>query len=187
MLEIITSPNPLLLQKSQDCSVDDKDLKDLSKQMISLMYKYSGIGLAAPQVGVLKKIIVVDCDYDPENIKETKNPMVLINPVIVDKSEEKEEYSEGCLSCPGVSVPVERYSEVKVKYFDLNWKEHYIDATDLLSHCLQHEIDHLEGKTIFQTCLVQYRIQLLRDYEEALARGAVPGEVSSRESYLNEK
>lgn len=181
MLEIVTSPNPLLLEKSLDCDLGDKSLRILAKQMADLMYHYSGIGLAGPQVGELKRIIVMDIDYDPDNLEKTKNSMVIINPEFVEKSEEMVESDEGCLSCPGVSAPVMRHKTVKVRYFDLDGKEHIVEAEDLLANCFQHEIDHLEGKTIFQTSKPESRLQLLKDYEEAQLRGAIPGEVSSRD------
>lgn len=181
MLEIVKSPNPLLLEKSQPCDLYDSNLAALAQQMAELMYYYKGIGLAGPQVGELKRIIVIDIDYDPDNLEQTKNPIVIINPNFLEKSEEMEDSDEGCLSCPGVSAPVLRHKSVKVEYYDLDGNKHEIEAEDLLSHCLQHEIDHLDGKTIFQTSKPQARLQLLKDYEEALQRGAIPGEVSSRE------
>lgn len=177
MLDVVKSPNPILLQKCEACTPGDKSLKKLSKQMADVMYKYSGIGLAGPQVGQLKRIIVVDTEYDLED-KNTRNPITLINPEIIDKSEETEVGDEGCLSCPGVSAPVVRYKTIKVKYFDLSGNLQTIDAQDMLSRCLQHEIDHLDGKTLFQTALPESRIQLLKDYEIALANGAIPGEVN---------
>lgn len=164
MLEVLLSPNPLLLEKSQPCSFDDKSLKKLAKDMIQTMYHYDGIGLAAPQVGILKRIIVIDTEYDVTDVAHTKNPIVLINPKIIKKSDEMIESDEGCLSCPGISAPVMRHKTVTVEYFDLNEKKHKIEAQDLLSYCLQHEIDHLDGKTLFQTALPEARLQLLQDY-----------------------
>ena len=164
MLEVLLSPNPLLLEKSQPCSFDDKSLKKLAKDMIQTMYHYDGIGLAAPQVGILKRIIVIDTEYDVTDVAHTKNPIVLINPKIIKKSDEMIESDEGCLSCPGISAPVMRHKTVTVEYFDLDEKKHEIEAQDLLSYCLQHEIDHLDGKTLFQTALPEARLQLLQDY-----------------------
>ena len=178
MMQLIKSPNPVLLEKSDACDVNDNTLKDLATQMQEVMYHYNGIGLAGPQVGVLKRIIVIDTDYDPDNFAETKNPITLINPEIIERSKQQEVSDEGCLSCPGISAPVLRHTSVKVKYFDLQGKQQTIEATDMLAKCLQHEIDHLEGKTLFQTSLPEARIQLLQDYQEALARGAIPGETS---------
>lgn len=181
MLEVILSPNPVLTQKCEPCDFKDKSLDTLSKEMINTMYSCCGIGLAGPQVGQLKRIIVIDCQYDPEDIENTKNPIVLLNPQIVDRSDETEESMEGCLSCPGISAPVVRHRWVKVKYYSLDGKENYIEGDGILSHCLQHEIDHLDGKTLFQSSIPEVRIQLLKDYEEALASGAKPGDVSSKQ------
>lgn len=177
MLEIVESPNPKLLEKSVKCDLNDPTLKELSEGMIEMMYKYCGVGLAGPQVGVLKHIIVIDCDYDPEDIENTKNPIVLINPVFLDKSGELEESTEGCLSCPGISTTVMRYPHVKVEYYDLEGNKNIIEGTELLAHCLQHEIDHLKGKTILQTCKPELRLQLLKDYQMAKEQGAIPGQI----------
>lgn len=178
MLQIVLSPNPILLQKSENCDLADPSIKKLAKDMQEVMYHFTGVGLAGPQVGQLKRIIVMDIDYDPDKIKETKNPIVLINPEYLEKSEEMEDSDEGCLSCPGISAPVLRHKYVKVKYFDLSGKEQIIEGEGLLSHCLQHEMDHLEGKTVFQTSKPEARLQLLKDYEEALAQGVTPGQVT---------
>lgn len=178
MLQLLTSPNPILLEKSTDCEIGSTDLIKLSKDMQEVMYHYNGIGLAGPQIGVLKRIIVVDLDYDPEDKTIPKNPITLVNPKIVEKSKDMEVSDEGCLSCPGVSAPVMRHKSVKVEYFDLDGRPQTIEGTELLAHCLQHEIDHLDGKTLFQTSLPEARIQLLQDYQEALAHGAIPGETS---------
>ena len=169
MLQLLKSPNPLLLEVSSPCDPADKSLKKLSKDMLDVMYKYEGIGLAGPQVGVLKRIIVIDSSYDPEDKEVPKNPIVLINPEIIEKSEATEESDEGCLSCPGISAPVMRHVGVKVKYTDLNGKEQTINAEGILSRCLQHEIDHLDGKTLFQTAKPEVRLDLLKEYQNLQA------------------
>lgn len=166
MLKLITSPNPLLLEVCEPCDPSDKSLKKLSDGMLKVMYKYQGIGLAGPQVGVLKRIIVIDNSYDPEDKNVPKEPIVLINPVITEKSEEMHESDEGCLSCPGISAPVLRHNNVTVKYTDLSGKEQTIKAEGMLSRCLQHEIDHLDGKTLFQTAKPEVRLDLLKEYQE---------------------
>ena len=169
MLDVLKSPNPILLEKSSPVDPSDPDLKKLSDEMLDLMYKYEGVGLAAPQVGVLKRMIVIDHDYDPEDKAVPKNPIVLLNPEFVSKSDAMEESNEGCLSCPGISAPVMRHVGVKVKYTDLNGKEQTIEGTGLLSRCLQHEIDHLDGKTLFQTAKPEVRLDLLKEYQEVNA------------------
>ena len=100
----------------------------------------------------------------------------MLNPKIINASDEMEQSDEGCLSCPGITAPVVRHKEVEVEYTNLSGKAEKIKASELLSHCLQHEIDHLEGKTLFQTCLPQYRLQLLVRYKQACELGAVPGQ-----------
>lgn len=181
MLTMVLSPDPTLLQVCQPCKPGDPALKKLAKEMQETMYLYNGVGLAGPQVGKSIRMIVIDCEYDIDDKLGTAKPITLVNPEIIEKSEEMEESEEGCLSCPGISAPVNRHVFVKVKYFDLDGKEQEISGTGLLSHCLQHEIDHLDGKTLFQTSLPEQRIQLLMDYNEALANGAQPGEIQSRD------
>lgn len=176
MLQIIKSPNPLLLEPTKDCTPGDKDLIKLSEQMAEIMYKYNGVGLAGPQVGKQISIIVIDCEYRADQEGAQKNPITLVNPKIVDKSNEMVESTEGCLSCPGVMAPVMRHSWVKVEYFDLKGKPQIIQGEGLLAFCLQHEIDHLLGKTIFQSSVPSARIQLLKDYERAVELGIEPGE-----------
>jgi len=172
MLKIVTSPDPLLREVSQPCEPGDPSLIKLSKQMAKAMYKNDGVGLAAPQVGVLKRIIVIDCDVDTDE----KNPIVLVNPEIVELSGEPEEGFEGCLSCPGISVPIERQPYAKVSYYDLQGTQCEIEGDGLLGRCLQHEIDHLNGRTLFESIAPKYKIEALQAYEEASKRGARPGE-----------
>lgn len=167
MLDIIISPNPCLLQVAKPCKLDDPNLANEATQMQDLMYKNTGIGLAGPQVGLSKRVIVIDKDYDLEDIKGTKNPITLINPEIVEKSDEMVESEEGCLSCPGISAPVMRHKYVKVKYFDLDGNVQYIEGEGTISNCLQHEIDHLDGKTLFQTAKPDVRLQLIQEYQQA--------------------
>lgn len=173
-MEIVISPNPILRQVSEPCEVGDKSLKKLAKQMAKAMYKNDGVGLAAPQVGVLKRIIVVDCDIE----SETKNPLVLVNPEVLEASKELATDDEGCLSCPGISVPITRPASVKVRFFDLDGQEQELAADGLWARCIQHEIDHLDGKTLFESAAPIDRIKALQDYDAAMASGARPGETS---------
>lgn len=175
-MDIVLSPDPMLRQVCEPCEVGDNSLKKLAKQMAKAMYKNNGCGLAAPQVGVLKRIIVVDCDTESEE----QDPLVLINPILVDVSGEEVVEEEGCLSCPGISVPVKRKPFASVRYFDLDGEEWIIEGDGLLGRCLQHEIDHLDGKTLFESCEPSARIEALRAYDEARAAGAKPGETSSK-------
>ncbi|MBE6464717.1 MAG: peptide deformylase [Eggerthellaceae bacterium] len=173
MLKIVTAPDPLLREVCEPCVVGDRDLKRLAKQMGKVMYKNNGCGLAAPQVGVLKRLIVVDCEEE----RDPKNLIVLVNPVLMDSWGDPEEAGEGCLSCPGITVPITRKPWVRVRYFDLDGEEWEIESDGLLGRCLQHEIDHLDGKTLFETCSADVKLSALSAYEKAKAAGAKPGDV----------
>lgn len=175
-MKIVLSPDPTLRQIAQPCEPGDKSLEKLAKQMIKALYKNNGVGLAAPQVGVLKRIIVVDCDVESEE----RNPIVLVNPEILETSGDPVKEDEGCLSCPGISVPITRRPFAKVAYYDLQGRQQTIEGDGLLGRCLQHEIDHLDGRTLFESCDPLDRIQALRDYEQALANGAKPGDTEPR-------
>ncbi|MBE6472255.1 MAG: peptide deformylase [Coriobacteriaceae bacterium] len=173
MLKIITSPDPLLNQVCEPCDPNDKSLKKLAKQMERAMYATDGVGIAAPQVGVLKRLIVIDVSPD-----DVRDPLVLVNPEILELDGELVTEEEGCLSCPGVSVPIERREWARVRYFDLKGEEWEIEGDGLLGRCLQHEIDHLNGITLFESAKPLDRIKALKQYEEAKRLGAKPGEVS---------
>lgn len=173
MLSIVESPDPLLLQVCEPCDLEDKSLKRLSKQMAQAMYKNNGCGIAAPQVGVTKRLIVVDCDDSDE-----RNPIVMVNPELVETKGDPETVGEGCLSCPGITVPIARPPWARVRYYDLEGELWEIEGDGLLGRCLQHEIDHLNGKTMFESCDPLVRIEALRAYDEARAAGARPGDTS---------
>lgn len=174
MLKIVRSPDPLLNTVCDAASFDDKSLKRLSTQMAQTMYKNNGVGLAAPQVGVLKRLIVVDCDW-PDGVKD---PLVLLNPEIIELQGDPVIDYEGCLSVPGVSAPVSRPPWAHVRYFDLKGEEWEIESDGLLGRCLQHEIDHLNGITLFESCVPTYKLKMLDAYAKARAAGAMPGDVS---------
>jgi len=173
MLTIIQSPDPLLNQVSEPCDLSDKSLKKLAKQMERAMYATDGVGIAAPQVGILKRLIVVDCGPEDE-----RDPMTLINPELLDTWGEPEIAEECCLSCPGIQVPIERKPWARVRYLDFKGNAWEIESDGLLGRCLQHEIDHLNGITLFESASPRERIKALKAYEEARRAGAKPGEVS---------
>lgn len=174
MVSIVQSPDPLLNTVCEPCDFEDKGLKKLAKQMTKVMYKNYGCGLAAPQVGVTKRLVVIDCDQD----EGEQNPIILVNPVLVETQGEPVVSDEGCLSLPGISVPIARPPWARVRFFDLDGEEWEIEGDGLLGRCLQHELDHLDGITMFERCDPMARIQALRDYEVALAAGARPGDTS---------
>ena len=178
-MEIVLSPDPILREVCKPIPEIDKDIKKLAKQMAKDMYKNGGVGLAAPQVGVAKRMVVIDCNIDAH---AKKNPITLINPEIIEHSEGTWKGDEGCLSVPGISCEIPRYKTVTVKYTDLDGNEQLIDGNykvdELLCRCLQHELDHLDGITMFERLGPVDRIDALKRYKEALESGARPGDTS---------
>ena len=141
-LKIIIAPDPRLLEVSKHVTLKNNEVKDLLKDMLEIMYKSNGIGLAAPQVGVLKRVVVMDCAEQGTK----KKPLKFINPEILNLSSEKSEFEEGCLSLPTQYAKVERPSIIEVKYEDENGKKIKKKFSGIEATCLQHEIDHLDGK-----------------------------------------
>ena len=139
--KIIIEPDPVLRKKSEMLETVDDELRALLDDMLETMYAAPGIGLAAVQVGILKRLIVIDISKD----KEKKNPLFLINPEIISLSKKTSVYEEGCLSLPGHFAEIERPAECKIKFIDYNGKEKELKATGLLATCIQHEVDHLNG------------------------------------------
>ncbi|NLK27710.1 MAG: peptide deformylase [Clostridiales bacterium] len=129
----------VLYKVSKEVKEVDKRLLVLINDMLDTMYEANGVGLAAPQVGILKRVVVIDVS------EEGNNPLVLINPVILE-TEGEQTGDEGCLSVPGKVGTVTRPNYVKVKAYDKDMKEFVVEGTGLLARCLCHEIDHLDGK-----------------------------------------
>lgn len=178
-MRIITSPDPLLHEVCEPVEIGDKSAKRLAKQMLREMYKDDGVGLAAPQVGVLKRIVVIDTQWPQEDEKGRpmkKSPLVFINPQIVEHSDERVKNLEGCLSVPGISCEIERWSWVKVKCYDENFNEVIREGDGLFGRCMQHELDHLDGITLFERLSPLDRLAKLEEYKAAVERGAKPGE-----------
>ena len=138
---IIIEPDPILRKKSENLEKVDDDLRKLMDEMLETMYQAPGIGLAAVQIGILKRLIVIDISKS----EVEKKPLFLVNPIITFKSKETSVYEEGCLSLPGHFAEIERPSECQINYLDYNGKEKKLKADGLLSTCIQHEIDHLNG------------------------------------------
>jgi peptide deformylase len=141
LLPILTAPDPRLKVKAQPVAAVDDEIRRLMDDMVETMHEAPGIGLAAPQVGVAKRVIVVDVARDGEEPR----PYRMANPEIVWQSAELAVYNEGCLSLPEHYADVERAAEAKIRYLDHEGKQQEIHARGLLATCLQHEIDHLEG------------------------------------------
>jgi peptide deformylase len=138
---LIILPDPLLRQVSTPIERVDAELQKLADDMLETMYEAPGIGLAAIQVGVPRRLLVIDVSKEGED----KRPLVFINPEIITSSDERSVYEEGCLSIPDYYAEVERPAMVTVKSIDREGKEQLTEADGLLATCLQHEIDHLNG------------------------------------------
>ena len=139
--KIIIEPDPILRKKCDPLEKVDDDTRKLLSEMLETMYDAPGIGLAAVQIGILKRLVVIDLSKD----EEKKNPLFLINPVITQRSKTTSIYEEGCLSLPGQFAEIERPSECFLEYIDYNGKEQELKTDGLLATCIQHEVDHLNG------------------------------------------
>jgi peptide deformylase len=147
LLEILTYPDPRLAKKAVAVEKVDDELRKLIDDMIETMYSADGVGLAAPQVGVSKRVIVLDTNprQDADGNPLPKQPIAIVNPLIAERSEEKIIWEEGCLSVPEYTDEVERSERVVVTGLDRDGAPLRIEANELLGVCLQHEIDHLDG------------------------------------------
>jgi peptide deformylase len=141
ILHIITAPDKRLKVQSEPVKNVDAELAALMDDMLETMYLAPGVGLAAPQVGVTKRIIVVDVGKK----EEEREPVRMANPEVIWESEDWSIYEEGCLSLPEYYADVERPEQIRVKYLDETNTERELEAEGLLATCIQHEIDHLEG------------------------------------------
>jgi len=167
--EIRVIGDPVLREHAQEVTTFDRGLRKLAKRMIRVMHDAPGVGLAAPQIGVLQRLLVYDVDDDPQ---------ALVNPVLDEFSEESEESDEGCLSVPGVTMPVERPVSLRVRGFDASGEPVDFRPEGLKARVIQHEYDHLEGVLIVDRTTRSARaaaLRELRDREDAGYRGAVGG------------
>ena len=171
-MDVLCYPNAALKQKAVPVDpAAENDLEDLCRSMARAMHEAPGIGLAAPQVGVLKRVIVYDLGNDGQ-------VAALCNPEIVEMGQEREVDEEGCLSLPGISVSVERAVTVTCEALSLSGNPVHIEAEGLHARLLQHEIDHLDGLLVLDRATSEERKAALQRYREAQAAGAVPGETS---------
>ncbi len=171
---IVLSPDPRLRQECTQIEEITPEIEELVERMKVQMFENGGCGLAAPQVGETISLCIVDTEYTSA---DDYDPYVLINPVIVEASDRLVPFNEGCLSIPGINCEISRPDHVVVEAYDLEGDlMRYEAAGDLFCVCLQHEIDHLHGKTMFERLLPQQRIAAMKSYQEALSRGAKPGE-----------
>jgi len=141
VLPILIIPDKTLKMKSEPVVVVDDELRKLMDDMCDTMYAAPGIGLAAVQIGVLKRVVVIDVSRD----EETREPLHFVNPEIVWASDEVSTYEEGCLSVPETYEEVERASRCHVRFLDYDGAQQLSECDDLLATCIQHEIDHLNG------------------------------------------
>ena len=172
--DIVIAPDDRL--KTECAPIEDitPEIRELAERMLRDMYATEGCGLAAPQIGELLQMVVIDVDYEGEN---NRNPYVLINPKIVVADGEEYEFPEGCLSFPGITVRVTRPSHVVVHALNLDGDLMQYEASDnLMAVCLQHEIDHLHGITMIDHLRPLQRAKALKEYREAVAAGALPGD-----------
>ncbi len=170
-LPILIHPDPRLKKVCDPVADLDDDLRKLADNMLATMYDAPGIGLAAPQVGVTKRILVMDCVKEEG---ETPKPMVLINPEVLQSSDETNEYEEGCLSIPDQFGMVTRPAEVRVGYLDRDGNPQERDFDGLWATCVQHEIDHLNGK-LFIDYLGSVRRQMITQKMKKLKRERARG------------
>ena len=167
--KIVKLPDPILKKISQPVERVDDELRGLADDMIATMYDAPGIGLAAVQIGVLRRLLVVDIAKEDE----PRSPQVFINPEILWNSEELSEYEEGCLSIPEVFDNIQRPAEVRVSYLDRDGKPHETRYDGLMATVLQHEIDHLNGI-------------LFIDYLSRLKRGTIVRKFTKQARQLRE-
>ena len=168
---IYNSFHPLMKQKSEPVEKIDDEIKQIVEDLYDTLYGAdNGIGLAAPQIGVLKRIVVIDLQDSVENI--AGKPITLINPEIIESSEEEWEYQEGCLSVPTLYETVYRPKKVTLKYTDINGEEIKLEADELLARVIQHEIDHLDG-ILFYERLTPVRRALSKSKLKKIQKGKV--------------
>lgn len=153
-LDIITIPDPLLRTKSAEIERIDDELVKFTEDMLETMYDAPGIGLAAVQVAIPRRVLVIDIAREDEE----KNPYVMINPKILHKGDEMRSYEEGCLSIPKIYAEIERPDKIEVEYLDANGDKQHLRADGLLSTVIQHEVDHLDGMLF-----IDYLSKLKRD------------------------
>ncbi len=167
-VELIAYPEveDFLYTKSVEIEEINSDIIDLAHQMAQIMYNSGGIGISAPQVGINKRLIVLDCT------EEKNNTVYMINPVITWQSREISQRSEGCLSYPGLIMPVSRPKRVKVEGLDLEGKKVSFEASGLYARCICHEVDHLDGIPYIQRVSRQVRRHLIRKWKKSNSENA---------------
>lgn len=168
-MKILQLPNPILRQKSSEIQEVNEEIRKTLNDMLETMYDARGVGLAAPQVGLLQRMVVIDIaskDEEPQ-------PFKMVNPKIVWRSEETECGSEGCLSIPNQYAPVKRNIAVNVEYLDENGEKKMLEAQGFLAVAVQHELDHLDGVIFIDHLSDLRRKMLLKRHEKRLKKSAL--------------
>ena len=168
-MKILELPNPILRQKSVEIQKVDENIRKTLDDMLETMYDANGVGLAAPQVGLLQRMLVIDIAAK----EEEKQPLKMVNPKMVWHSDEMQTCSEGCLSIPNQFAPVERYLSVRIEYLDENGQQQNLLANDFLAVAVQHEMDHLDGVIFIDHISALRRKMLLKRHEKQLKRRAL--------------
>ena len=171
LLDILIYPDPRLHEVAKPVTDVDDRIQKLIDDMAETMYDAPGIGLAAPQIGINKRLIVMDCVREEE---DTPNPMVMFNPEVIGASDDLNTYNEGCLSIPEQFGDVTRPKEVAVRWLDVNGNVQEAEFDGLWATCVQHEIDHLEGK-LFIDYLKPLRRQMITRKMQKLKRELARG------------
>lgn len=178
--KILRFPNPRLRYVAETVKIVDEDVKTLINDMFDTMYDGNGVGLAATQIDVHRRVFVADCRAEDEE----PQPLAFVNPQIIAASEELGTHQEGCLSIPENYADIERPKSVTVKALDKNGEEFTMDCEGLLAVCVQHEIDHLDGK-LFIDYLSPAKQLLVRDkmkkYEKRLIKEAKKAELGEKQ------
>jgi peptide deformylase len=157
-MDIRTYGDPALRRKAELIQVIDNETRDICQLMVEVMIRENGVGLAAPQIGISKRIFVLDADDEFH---------ILINPEFVELSEEVEETKEGCLSVPGVDAPVTRSTRVVVEGLNLDGKRVRLEGEGLIARAIQHEMDHLNGNLFLDRLSTARRQSLIKEYQRA--------------------
>ena len=214
-MRVVLSPDPILRKKCEPIDTSEiKKYRAIAKDMARLMYKSDGCGIAAPQVGISKRLMVIDCtmvEKEDEKEKDTgrekegerkrgkerdagrereeekkppqnppQNPTFYINPVVTYRGGDEVVDDEGCLSIPGISIPIKRFTELTVEALDLDGKTFEVKTEGFHARAIQHELDHLDGMTMFEHLDPIARIEAFKSYEDAVRNGAKPGDTGKQ-------
>jgi peptide deformylase len=157
-MQVTTYGDSVLRRKAEPVDVIDDDIREICRTMVEVMIRENGVGLAAPQIGISKRIFVIDVDDELH---------VFINPELVERSDELEETREGCLSVPGVDAPVARSVRAVVEGTNLNGEQVRLEGEGLIARAIQHEMDHLDGRLFLDQLSTARRQSLIKEYQRS--------------------